>query len=223
MSFCRLKAACLFTLTLLLLAGSALAATSVLIGDEELCVYEGRPLNQVKLYGTKTVYLPGYADADAVTASLSDIKGLQVYQSGGVPTLYLQTESGSSKAIEESKAAREAGAYLLVDAEGNVLSMGSLDTLHTRGNSSFSYDKKPYGFKLSEKADLLGMGKAKKWVLVANYIDGTLIRNTITLKLAQAVGLPYTPQGRAVDLYLNGSYKGSYLLCEKVQVGENRV
>ena len=91
-------------LTLLCLAcSSALAVTSMVLGDEELCVYEGRPLNEIKLYGKNTLFLPSYADADEAKAVFSKTKGLKVCQSADLPTLYLQTKSGKTTAIEKSK------------------------------------------------------------------------------------------------------------------------
>ena len=49
--------------------------------------------------------------------------------------------------------------------------------LHLRGNSTAGLLKKPFKLKLEAKADLLGMGRNKHWVLLANAIDLTNIRN----------------------------------------------
>lgn len=146
-----------------------------------------------------------------------------LYQSSGLPTLYLQTASGSEKKIHDSKKNEETGTMLLVDAEGNTLHMDALSRIRIRGNSTTLFAKKAYQIKLDAKADLLGMGKAKTWVLLANVIDGTLPRNTLALNLTRAAGLPFSSPCRAVDVYLNGEYKGNYLLCEKVQIGKERI
>lgn len=92
-----------------------------------------------------------------------------------------------------------------------------------RGNSTWDFEKKPYALKLGKKTSLLGMGAAKKWVLLANYVDKTLIRNFATLNLAQSMGMYGTTECKYVDLYLNGEYYGSYLLTEKVEINEERV
>ena len=76
---------------------------------------------------------------------------------------------------------------------------------------------------LSDRADLLGMGKAKKWILLANAYDSSHLRNKIVLDASAAVGPPYTPECRWVDLYLNGEYAGLYLLTERNEVDPERV
>lgn len=92
-----------------------------------------------------------------------------------------------------------------------------------RGNSSWTFPKKPYTFKLDIETDLLGMGSAKKWNLLANYWDKTLIRNYLTLNLAAGMSLAYTPECEFVDLYINGVCKGNYLLTEKIELGKERI
>ena len=95
--------------------------------------------------------------------------------------------------------------------------------LKGRGNHSWTLEKKSYQFKLSSKENLLGLGKAKTWLLIANHGDASLMRNKLTYDLASEVGLDYSIQSRYVDLWVDGEYIGNYLLCEKVQVNTNRV
>ncbi len=99
----------------------------------------------------------------------------------------------------------------------------ALDYIRGRGNSTWSADKKPYKFKLDKKQDLLGMGKNKHWVLLANYYDVTMLRNKITYWLGEQLGMPFTPQCEFVNVIMNGEYLGSYYLSEQVRVGSSRV
>lgn len=170
------------------------------------------------------LFLPSYADRAAAEDSLSSrrIKA-KVYQSSSLPTIYLQTKSGSETYIHKRKRNTSTGAMLLMSETGENLWMGSLDQIKIRGNSSASYSKKPYQIKLSEKANLLDMGKARTWILLANVIDSSLVRNDLAFRMAAAAGLPYTSKFRNVDVYLNGDYKGVYMLIEKIQIGKNRV
>ena len=92
-----------------------------------------------------------------------------------------------------------------------------------RGNFTWNLDKKPYQIKFSSKKNLLGMGKAKKWVLLANHADASLIRNKIAFDFANFISIPYISNSSFVDLYIDNNYQGNYLLCEKVEVGSNRV
>ena len=92
-----------------------------------------------------------------------------------------------------------------------------------RGNSTSSGEKKPFNIKLSEKTDVLGMGKNKKWCLLANCYEKTLIRNQMVLDFADAIGLRYTPKYRVAEVYLNGKFNGAYLLTDAIQASSSRV
>lgn len=98
-----------------------------------------------------------------------------------------------------------------------------LDYIRGRGNTTWFDDKKPYKLKLDKKTDLLGMGKNKHWVLLANYMDATLLRNRIISYIGTELDLAYTPKMLPVDVVMNGEYLGSYYLSEQVRIGENRV
>lgn len=92
-----------------------------------------------------------------------------------------------------------------------------------RGNSTWGYPKKPYALKLDSKAEILGMPKHKRWVLLANWLDRTLLRNHVAFKISTLTDLAYTPRGQFVEVYLNGKHNGCYLLCEHIKVDKNRV
>ena len=92
-----------------------------------------------------------------------------------------------------------------------------------RGNSTWSFPKKPWKVKLDEKASLLGMPADKEWALLANYADRTLIRNIVAMKLSEICGFSWTPRMRSVEVYLNNQYQGVYTLCEHKKVSKDRV
>ena len=92
-----------------------------------------------------------------------------------------------------------------------------------RGNSTSGGDKPPYNIRFSEQVSLLGMDRGRKWCLLANLYDKTLMRNYIAYRLAAQMGLPYTSGCRFVELYYNGEYRGSYTLLEPVTDGRGRV
>lgn len=148
---------------------------------------------------------------------------LSVMQSANIPALFITTASRSLKKINGSKEYEEEGSLRLLNADGTLGYNGKLTQLKLRGNATAALDKKPYQFKLEKSTDLCGMGKAKTWVLLADYRDNSLLRNRVTLALAKEVGLPYTSECQNVDVYINQEYYGTYLLCEKVEVGNSRV
>lgn len=95
-----------------------------------------------------------------------------------------------------------------------------------RGNSTWTYfPKKSYRIKFDEKTSLFGSSyKAKSWTLLANYADKTLSRNAIAFQMSEQMkNIAFTPKHVFVDLYMNGTYQGVYLLSDQVQSGEGRV
>ena len=91
-----------------------------------------------------------------------------------------------------------------------------------RGNFTWGLEKKAYQIKFDSKENLFGMGKAKKWILLANHADASLMRNEIVFDLAKKIGLE-SIDSQYVDLWVDGEYRGNYLLCEKAEIGKNRV
>lgn len=116
----------------------------------------------------------------------------------------------------------ETGTMTLSDVSQNVLYEGGLE-IKLRGNSTRYLNKRPYKIKLETKSDLFGMGRNKHWVLLANDIDHTLIRNKITLDFAGNIGMRFASESQLVSVFLNGNYQGVYQLCEHIRVDEERV
>lgn len=92
-----------------------------------------------------------------------------------------------------------------------------------RGNSTWNMKKKPYRFKMTKKAKVCGLPKAKTFALIANYIDCSLMRNAIALWTANYLEMPYSNHCVPVKVYMNGIYKGAYMLTEKIGIGGGSV
>lgn len=149
---------------------------------------------------------------------------LTFVQSRNLPTAFLTTESGSTGELRQDKNNRESGTLKLIDIDGTVHYDGKLEWISGRGNSSWSFEKRPYIIKLKKEADLLEMGAAQKWVLFANaYDDANGMRNQMAYWLAQKSGLEYSCELRFIDLYINEVYAGTYQLCEKIEIHKNRL
>ena len=96
--------------------------------------------------------------------------------------------------------------------------------LKGRGNGTWSEtNKKPYAIRLPSKAKILGMHKGKRWCLLANYKDRTLLRNDAAYWLSRHTKMPYTVSGRYVELVWNGVHMGNYYLCEQIRIDNKRV
>ena len=92
-----------------------------------------------------------------------------------------------------------------------------------RGNTTWSQPKKPYAIKLGKKQQICGMPKHKRWVLIANYLDNSFMKNEVAFYLSEQLGMDYTVRGEFVNLVLNDKYIGLYWLGEQIKVDENRV
>ena len=132
-------------------------------------------------------------------------------------SVFIETESGSLDYIHAVKGNEENGMIEIVDRDGEVIYDGALE-IKGRGNSTWQMEKKPYNIKLDKKTDIFGMGKSKKWSLIANHTDAALIRNVLAYEAAKAVGMPYSPQFEPVDVYINNDYMGAYLFTTRVGI-----
>ena len=147
-----------------------------------------------------------------------------ILQSANVATMYIDVQSGNMDYIHAEKGNKEAGIMRLYSVDGQLDAVTMVDALQGRGNSTWLWqEKKPYSLRLTEETDLLGMGQASRWVLLADAFDRSLLKNKTAYDLAGNAGMPYAPDCQWVDLYLNGTYAGLYLLCERNEIHPNRV
>lgn len=117
----------------------------------------------------------------------------------------------------------------LKDADSNVLLNCASAQVKARGNWTTTYDKKAFRIKFAEKQsmlDLNGGAAMKNWLLLAEYKDGSMLRNKTAFDIGREIlgedGL-YCSDAEFVEVYINGEYWGVYLLAEYQQINENRV
>lgn len=179
-------------------------------------------LNDTELVSGEETSLFAETDSFNITVGGKSYGTLKVMQSE-LGCIFLSTASGTIDKLDTNDDMTETGSVLMLSADGQIQYDGDIEKLTAHGNSSWNNSyKKPYNLKLPEKTDLYGMGKAKKWVLLSNYLDHSLLRNKITDEIARAAGMN-TMDSVFVDLYADGSYRGTYVLSEKIQVQKNRI
>jgi len=145
-------------------------------------------------------------------------------KSDNISSLFVETASQTVDNIHQDKEVKEKAKMALFDSEGQRLFSDDLEYIKTRGLSSFTdFEKKSYQIKLLKETSLLGMPKDKTWLLLANAIDDTFIKNELVFRFAQNYTNVPSIQGEYVDLYVNGDYVGNYYLCEKIEVDDNRL
>ena len=144
----------------------------------------------------------------------------RLYQLTNLPTVSIHTLNNE---IPYDKEHQIESQLMIISNDGTRL-LSEPGTTRERGNGSRTFPKKPWRIKFDKKQNVLDApAKAKKWTLLNNYSDKTLFRNLLAFELSRQMGLPYTPYGTAVDVLMNGEYKGCYQLCDQVEINTNRV
>ena len=148
-----------------------------------------------------------------------------------------KTSSGASQPMDFMNTATKSdlsrpeveGSYTLTNCPDKSMEFENIKgTMKVRGNQTAGWRKKAFRIKFDSKRSMMGLnggGEYKKWVLLADAKDTTLIRSAAGLYLSKQVCkddtqvwvCDYTP----VTVYLNGEYWGYYYLGEQKEVNKN--
>lgn len=97
-----------------------------------------------------------------------------------------------------------------------------------QGFSGPTYPKKNFDFDLVDtfsnkiEASLMGLPIENDFIFKAEYLDHSLIKNTLTYEFARRMG-NYAPRTRPCEIILDGEYIGYYTLTESIKRDINRV
>jgi len=141
---------------------------------------------------------------------------LKVMYSGNLPAVFVETKSGSLEYMDEDKANLDSGYITCIAPDGADLNNVRIDSMRAKGQSSFTLAKKNYKVKLQKKTALLGMETGNTWVLLANAMDTSRLRNATAYELASILGLEGVVDYRFTDMYFNGEYHGNYMVVQSV-------
>ena len=201
--------------------------TAVIIGDVTIEPY--------------TAAFVDYKEGEKVTAyrgkGTADEREYQfvVLKSDAEASVYVNDNKGSYVDANGKTQNTDLWSFLVKDKANSVADSqcsivdenGTFDTtlkkIKGRGNTNWTQtDKKPFNLTFYDKTDIGGVVD-KKFSFVANGKDTTLLRNSIMYDLADSVGNPYSSDQSFVDFYVNGVYRGSYIACQKIDMGKNSV
>lgn len=141
-----------------------------------------------------------------------------------LPVIYIDIEGGEEVTSREDYLR----ATIRVDTTTAYGDFPGLDTtevnIRGRGHFSWQFDKTPYKLKFDKKTSILGMNASKDWVLLANYVDRSLIQNYVALEMGKVMtNIPYHSSQYPVDIFVNGTYRGVYTFGEQLEAKKERI
>ena len=141
------------------------------------------------------------------------------YQATNIPLIVVNTEG----TIDFRKKTEQTQCTITIINNGKI-STKQTGKIRIRGNSSKDLEKHAFQINLDKKEKILDMpAKAKKWVLLANHMDKSLIRNLVAFKISSLLGQKYSPACKSIDLIVDGDFEGNYIICDKIEKGKGRV
>lgn len=141
----------------------------------------------------------------------------------GLPIIYINTDGVAI----DSKEDYVKGVASIIGGENYPDLVEAEMKIKGRGNSTWwqggVWGKKPYQIKFDDKTKVLNIPKDKKWVLLAELSDKSLIRNKISREMGDISRFDYVPKAEYVELFINDQHAGTYLIGQKVEESKNRV
>jgi hypothetical protein len=139
---------------------------------------------------------------------------------GVLPVISISVENGAP--IPPKSTTSDEGVYIgatfkLTEGDATYFD-GRTGEIKVRGNTTKNQPKDPYRIKFTSKTSLFGSQAFKSWVLLASYFDGSLVRDYAGYTLSEQ--FESQSFGRTVyhvEVYINGAYKGVYLLTDQIQ------
>ncbi|MEE0956714.1 MAG: CotH kinase family protein [Ruminococcus sp.] len=197
-------------------------------GDSSVDIYNayssGVTINGVQIASHTTESVPYSVNTNySVTASGRNYT-VKFMKSNAEAALYINNSNADGNGtdlmtyLNSDKSLSAAATGAIVTPDGKIDNT-AVSKIKGRGNTTWGKPKKAYNITYAKKLSFAGMEKNKKFSLLANYQDDSLSRNRFLYDLSDAVGLPYASDSRYVDFYVNGYYRGSYQMCEKVGQG----
>ena len=141
-----------------------------------------------------------------------------------LPVFYIEIEDGKEVTSREEYLS----ATLRIDTKTAVGNFPAMETgemlIRGRGHYSWKFDKTPYKIRFEKKTSVLGLNASKNWVLLANYVDRSLIQNYVAMEMGKVMeNIDYHSTQYPVDVFVNGSYRGVYTFGEQLEAKKERI
>lgn len=143
------------------------------------------------------------------------------FEDRGLPVMEIKLNGVTLSEIDGgSKDIKYEGNEAVLYEDGNSIVFDDVE-IKGRGNGTWWQEKKPYRLKFKEKENLFGLGKSRKWNLLANAMDDTYLRTEIAVLLERMLEMKSIYDGEFVELYVDGDYRGLYYLTRTVDISKD--
>ena len=186
--------------------------------------YENNKLTNIgSIEATAKIY-DGEQLLDAKTATLTIVDNI------GLPNIRLTTSTGKDPDYHD-KTNYTTMSVSIDNCDEKYLVANAPGGIRARGNST-NYDvvsKHPWRLKFDSKINLLGLNdgqKFKSWVLLASYFDQSYLRDAFAFSIGNGLfnySNNYCSDFKHVNFYMNGDYRGVYVLAEQQQANKGRL
>ena len=158
---------------------------------------------------------------------LASFASAQTYD---LPIIFVDTKQ---QCLDNKLTEKIPGTMKVLDGATNNVADSAKGTFYeigikVRGQSSAMFPKPGYSLEIRDaqgegiNESLFGLPPSDDWVLHGPYVDKSMLRNALAYWLFRQAGR-YAPRTRHFDLYINGVYRGVYVLVEKIKRGKYRV
>lgn len=147
----------------------------------------------------------------------------KVARVAGLPVMEITLNGITLTEIHDGEKSVKYGGNALTLTTGEEITEYANVEIKGRGNSTWGVPKRPYQIKFQDKVALLGMDKAKKWVLLANAFDASEMRTDVAFYLERMLGAEYALSGEFVKLRVDGEDLGVYFVTPKMEIDKSRI
>ena len=167
-----------------------------------------------------------FGEGNEVTLTCGEASVRVIARQSDLPSLHIVLNDATLDHIHADKNAKYPGNSIYLSDPSGAYDIAAENCVEIkgRGNSSWSvYEKKGYQLKFSENVSLMGMREARRWVLLSNASDDSMMRTQLVYQMAKRTEMAFVPSFEYIDLWIDGAYRGTYLLGEKVEVDSSRL
>jgi len=168
-----------------------------------------------------------WAKTVSAVAFLASFSLAQTYD---LPIIFVDTKG---KCLDNKVTEKIPATMKVLDGQTNNVADSASGTpydigIKVRGQSSALFPKPGYSIEIRDEkgegtdVSMFGLPPSDDWVLHGPYVDKSMLRNALAHWLFRQAGR-YSPRTKHFDLYINGVYRGVYVLIEKIKRGKYRV